>query len=48
MSSMALGMHDRLTAPYSLSQDETFAREGWTWRFPTDASAATIVGTDCY
>ncbi len=48
MESMALAMHDRLTAPHSLSQDEAFAREGWSWRFPADASAATIVGKDCY
>ena len=48
MESIALGMHDRLTAPYSLSQDQHFAREGWSWRFPADASAATIVGKDCY
>ena len=41
-------MHDRLTAPYSLAQDEHFAREGWSWRFPADASTATIVGKDCH
>ena len=35
-------------APYSLSQDEHFAREGWSWRFPADAATATIVGKDCY
>ena len=41
-------MHDRLTAPYSLTGDEAFAREGWSWRFPADTSAATIVVKDCY
>ena len=39
MESLALAMHDRLTAPYSLSQDEAFAREGWSWPFPADASS---------
>ena len=48
MESIALAMHDRLTAPYSLAQDEAFAREGWSWPFPADASTATIVGKDCY
>ena len=43
MESMALAMHDRLTAPYSLAQDEHFAREGWSWSFPADASAAAEV-----
>ena len=40
MDSIEFAMHDRLTAPYSLAQDEAFAREGWTWRFPSPASAA--------
>ena len=44
----AASTHDRLTAPHSLSRDEAFAREGWTWSFPSDASTATIVGKDCY
>ena len=35
-------------APYSLSRDEAFAREGWSWPFPADASAATIVGKHYY
>ena len=48
MESIALAMHDRLTAPYSLAQDEAFAREGWSWPFSADASTATIVGKDYY
>ena len=46
MESIALSMHDRLTAPHSLAQDERFAREGWSWRFPADASSATRVRKD--
>ena len=46
MQSIPLSMHDRLTAPYSLAQDEQFGREGWSWRFPAAASTATRVRKD--
>ena len=48
MEAMALGLHDRLVAPASLSTSDDFAREGWEWRFPADASEATKVGDDYY
>ena len=43
MDSMAFAMHDRMPLPYSMSSDEDVAREGWAWRFPSSASAATEV-----
>ena len=43
MDSMAFAMHDRMPLPYSMSLDEDVAREGWAWRFPSSASAATEV-----
>ena len=48
MASMAFAMHDRVVAPYSLSQDEGFGHEGWRWKLPADASEATQVEEDCY
>ena len=43
MSSMAFAMHDRMPLPYSMSGEEEVGREGWTWPFPSSASAATEV-----
>ena len=48
MDSMVHGMHDRLVAPYSLSETDEFGHEGWTWRFPSPASEATKIGGDHY
>ena len=43
MNAMAFAMHDRMPLPYSMSGDEDVAREGWAFRFPAPASAATEV-----
>jgi hypothetical protein len=43
MSSMAFSMHDRMPMPFSMSSDEHAAREGWTWPYPSPASAAVQV-----
>ena len=48
MEATALGLHDRLVAPHSLSLSDDFGREGWGWRYPSDASKATQVGDDYY
>ena len=48
MEATALGLHDRMVAPHSLSLSDDFGREGWGWRYPADASEATKVGDDYY
>ena len=48
MEATALGLHDRLVAPHSLSLSDDFGREGWQWSYPADASEATQVGDDYY
>ena len=48
MEATALGLHDRMVAPHSLSLSDDFGREGWGWRYPADASEATQVGDDYY
>ena len=48
MEATALGLHDRLVAPQSLSLSDDFGREGWAWRYPADASEAAKVGDDYY
>ena len=48
MEASALRLHDRLVAPHSLAGSDEFAREGWQWSFPSDASEATKVGDDYY